>query len=117
MPYFLISDFSQYALLLSYFQYCEHMLGPDVPTTVLQSLLFDEDDSEDFDLQKVLPSITLFLRRLKCESYSPACVNNELFCFSDWQRSSWISSCKFFYSEKGSSSHPIFGLYRILDCL
>lgn len=46
-------EFSQYALLLSYFQYCEHMLGPDVPTTVLQCLLVDEEDSEDVDLQKV----------------------------------------------------------------
>ncbi|CAK9182162.1 unnamed protein product [Ilex paraguariensis] len=43
----------QYALLLSYFQYCQHMLDPDVPTTVLQLLLIDEQDSEDFDLQKI----------------------------------------------------------------
>ncbi|KAK6945095.1 Nucleoporin Nup186/Nup192/Nup205, partial [Dillenia turbinata] len=43
----------QYALLLSYFQYCEHMLDPDVPTTVLQFLLHDDQDGEDLDLQKV----------------------------------------------------------------
>ncbi|KAH9761850.1 nuclear pore complex protein NUP205 [Citrus sinensis] len=42
----------QYALLLSYFQYCQHMLAPDVPTTVLQYLLLDEQDGEDLDLQK-----------------------------------------------------------------
>lgn len=43
----------QYALLLSYFQYCQHMLDPDVPTTVLQGLLVNEEDSEDVDLQKI----------------------------------------------------------------
>uniref|UniRef100_A0A5B7BQC9 Nuclear pore complex protein NUP205 n=1 Tax=Davidia involucrata TaxID=16924 RepID=A0A5B7BQC9_DAVIN len=43
----------QYALLLSYFQYCQHMLDPDVPTTVLQFLLLDEQDTEDLDLQKI----------------------------------------------------------------
>ncbi|KAA8535090.1 hypothetical protein F0562_030093 [Nyssa sinensis] len=43
----------QYALLLSYFQYCQHMLDPDVPTTVLQFLLVDEQDSEDLDLPKI----------------------------------------------------------------
>lgn len=50
---FLLSFFSQYALLLSYFQYCQHVLAPDVPATVLQSLLLDEQDGEDLDLQKV----------------------------------------------------------------
>ncbi|KAG8487816.1 hypothetical protein CXB51_018635 [Gossypium anomalum] len=34
----------QYALLLSYFQYCQHMLVPNVPTSVLQQLLLDEQD-------------------------------------------------------------------------
>ncbi|XP_048332084.1 nuclear pore complex protein NUP205 [Ziziphus jujuba] len=43
----------QYALLLSYFQYCQHMLDPNVPTTVLQFLLLDEQDGEDLDLQKI----------------------------------------------------------------
>ncbi|KAK0571557.1 hypothetical protein LWI29_018060 [Acer saccharum] len=43
----------QYALLLSYFQYCQHMLAPDVPATVLQFLLLDEQDGEDLDLQKI----------------------------------------------------------------
>ncbi|KAL5547863.1 hypothetical protein UlMin_003094 [Ulmus minor] len=43
----------QYALLLSYFQYCQHILDPDVPMTVLQSLLLDEEDGEDLDLQKI----------------------------------------------------------------
>ncbi|KAK6945091.1 Nucleoporin Nup186/Nup192/Nup205 [Dillenia turbinata] len=33
--------------------YCEHMLDPDVPTTVLQFLLHDDQDGEDLDLQKV----------------------------------------------------------------
>ncbi|XP_022752181.1 nuclear pore complex protein NUP205-like [Durio zibethinus] len=44
----------QYALLLSYFQYCQHMLALSVPTTVLQQLLLDEQDGEDLDLQKVI---------------------------------------------------------------
>ncbi|XP_035542991.1 nuclear pore complex protein NUP205 isoform X2 [Juglans regia] len=43
----------QYALLLSYFQYCRHVLDADVPTTVLQNLLLDEQDGEDLDLQKM----------------------------------------------------------------
>ncbi|OMO81108.1 hypothetical protein CCACVL1_12606 [Corchorus capsularis] len=40
----------QYALLLSYFQYCQHMLAPNVPTTVLQKLLLDEQEGEELDL-------------------------------------------------------------------
>ncbi|XP_030954556.1 nuclear pore complex protein NUP205 isoform X1 [Quercus lobata] len=43
----------QYALLLSYFQYCRHMLDPDVPTTVLQNVILDEQEGEDLDLQKM----------------------------------------------------------------
>ncbi|KAJ7956691.1 Nuclear pore complex protein [Quillaja saponaria] len=43
----------QYALLLSYFQYCQHMVDPDVPTTVLQFLLIDEQDSEYLDLPRI----------------------------------------------------------------
>ncbi|KAF7147071.1 hypothetical protein RHSIM_Rhsim03G0247900 [Rhododendron simsii] len=43
----------QYALLLSYFQYCRHMLDPDVPMSVLQFLLLDEQNAEDLDLQKI----------------------------------------------------------------
>ncbi|XP_022143113.1 nuclear pore complex protein NUP205 [Momordica charantia] len=43
----------QYALLLSYLQYCQNMLDPDVPTTVLQVLLLNEQDGEDVDLQKI----------------------------------------------------------------
>lgn len=46
--------FSQYALLLSYFQYCRHMLDPDVPATVLQFLLREEQEGEeDLDIKKV----------------------------------------------------------------
>ncbi|KAG8654366.1 nuclear pore complex protein NUP205 isoform X3 [Manihot esculenta] len=43
----------QYALLLSYFQYCQHTLDPDVPTTIMQSLLLTEQDSEDMDLRQI----------------------------------------------------------------
>lgn len=43
----------QYTLLLSYFQYCQHILDPDVPTTVLQSLLMDEQENGDLDLEKI----------------------------------------------------------------
>ncbi|MFS7982208.1 putative nucleoporin [Helianthus anomalus] len=43
----------QYTLLLSYFQYCQHVLDPDVPTTVLQSLLVDEEENGDLDLEKI----------------------------------------------------------------
>lgn len=43
----------QYALLLSYFQYCRHILDADVPMTVLQNLLLEEQEGEDLDLQKL----------------------------------------------------------------
>ncbi|XP_057538767.1 nuclear pore complex protein NUP205 isoform X1 [Amaranthus tricolor] len=43
----------QYALLLSYFQYCQHVLDPDVPRRILQLLLGTEQDSEDMDLEKI----------------------------------------------------------------
>ncbi|XWS17148.1 hypothetical protein CRYUN_Cryun33cG0043500 [Craigia yunnanensis] len=43
----------QYALLLSYFQYCQHTLASDVLTTVIQQLLLDEQDGEELDLQKI----------------------------------------------------------------
>ncbi|KAL6226355.1 hypothetical protein ACLB2K_000317 [Fragaria x ananassa] len=43
----------QYALLLSYFQYCQHMLDPDIPSIVLQFLLLDEQEGEDLGLQKI----------------------------------------------------------------
>ncbi|KAF8393226.1 hypothetical protein HHK36_021467 [Tetracentron sinense] len=43
----------QYALLLSYLQYCQHMLDPDIPASVLQFLLHEEQDGEDMDLQKI----------------------------------------------------------------
>jgi len=44
---------SQYAFLLSYFQYCQNVVDPDVPTTVLQFLLLNEQDNEYIDLPKV----------------------------------------------------------------
>ncbi|KAM7263304.1 hypothetical protein ACFE04_000987 [Oxalis oulophora] len=43
----------QYGLLLSYFQYCQHMLAPDIPTSVMQYLLIDEQDGDDLDLEKI----------------------------------------------------------------
>lgn len=43
----------QYALLLGYFQYCQHMLDPNIPTSVLQFLMLEEQDSEDLDFQKI----------------------------------------------------------------
>lgn len=46
-------QYRQYALLLSYFQYCQHVLDPDVPRRILQLLLGTEQDSEDMDLEKV----------------------------------------------------------------
>ncbi|KAL8128568.1 hypothetical protein V2J09_017723 [Rumex salicifolius] len=41
----------QYALLMSYFQYCQHVLDPDVPRRMLQLIL--AQDSEDMDLEKL----------------------------------------------------------------
>lgn len=43
----------QYALLLSYFQYCGHVLDPEIPTSVIGSLLIDEQDGEDSELEKI----------------------------------------------------------------
>lgn len=48
-----LKKFRQYALLLSYFQYCQHVLDPDVPRTMLQLLLGTGQDNEDIDLEKV----------------------------------------------------------------
>lgn len=51
----LFLDCSQYALLLSYIQYCQHVLDPDLPTTVMQLLTTDEQENDDDpDLEKVL---------------------------------------------------------------
>ncbi|XP_022635214.1 nuclear pore complex protein NUP205 isoform X1 [Vigna radiata var. radiata] len=43
----------QYAFLLSYFQYCQNVVDPDVPSTVLQFLLLNEQDNEYIDLPKI----------------------------------------------------------------
>ncbi|KAJ1403556.1 hypothetical protein SESBI_27264, partial [Sesbania bispinosa] len=43
----------QYALLLSYFQYCLNVVDPDVPTSVLQFLLLNEQENEYIDLPKI----------------------------------------------------------------
>ncbi|GAB4828290.1 hypothetical protein Ancab_035204 [Ancistrocladus abbreviatus] len=43
----------QYALLLSYFQYCQHILDPDLPRRVLECLLGNGQDSEDMDLERI----------------------------------------------------------------
>ncbi|CAA6666415.1 unnamed protein product [Spirodela intermedia] len=43
----------QYALLLSYFQYCRSILDPDFSGSILGFLLREEHDGEDSDLQKV----------------------------------------------------------------
>ncbi|XP_047969784.1 nuclear pore complex protein NUP205 isoform X2 [Salvia hispanica] len=43
----------QYALLLSYFQYCQHILDSDVPATILQFLSENGQEDEEFDLEKI----------------------------------------------------------------
>ncbi|KAL4195214.1 hypothetical protein AMTRI_Chr05g72240 [Amborella trichopoda] len=44
----------QYSLLLSYFQYCRSLLNPDVPVSILYSLLAEgQDGGEDVDMQKI----------------------------------------------------------------
>ncbi|XP_026656857.2 nuclear pore complex protein NUP205 isoform X1 [Phoenix dactylifera] len=44
----------QYALLLSYFQYCRSIIDPDVPASVLHFLLHEEQDGdEELNLQKI----------------------------------------------------------------
>ncbi|XP_031097713.1 nuclear pore complex protein NUP205 isoform X1 [Ipomoea triloba] len=44
----------QYTLLLSYFQYCQHMLDPSIPNSVMQFFPMDEQDNEDSDLEKIV---------------------------------------------------------------
>lgn len=39
------------------------MLDPDIPSTVLQFLLLDEQEGEDLDLQKVC-SFTIYMQSL-----------------------------------------------------
>ncbi|PHT73635.1 Nuclear pore complex protein [Capsicum annuum] len=49
----------QYALLLSYIQYCQHVLDPDLPTTVMQLLTTDEQENDDDpDLEKIVKDQT-----------------------------------------------------------
>ncbi|GMH18956.1 hypothetical protein Nepgr_020797 [Nepenthes gracilis] len=43
----------QYALLLSYIQYCQHMLDPGVPRRILECLLGNGQDSDDMDLERI----------------------------------------------------------------
>ncbi|KAG6391135.1 hypothetical protein SASPL_148886 [Salvia splendens] len=43
----------QYALLLSYFQYSQHILDSDVPATILQFLSENGQEDEEFDLEKI----------------------------------------------------------------
>lgn len=63
--------FRLYTLLLSYFQYCQHMLDPDVPSTVLQFLLLDEQDGDDMELQKVCSFYHFNVLLLICTKYHP----------------------------------------------
>ncbi|KAH9800247.1 nuclear pore complex protein NUP205 [Citrus sinensis] len=92
----------QYALLLSYFQYCQHMLAPDVPTTVLQYLLLDEQDGEDLDLQKARshvfikdatqgsePGKTLSLYVLD----ALICIDHEKYFLNQLQSRGFLRSC------------------------
>ncbi|RAL44221.1 hypothetical protein DM860_016467 [Cuscuta australis] len=44
----------QYTLLLSYFQYCQHILDPSIPASVMQFFPMDEQDNEDADLDKIV---------------------------------------------------------------
>ncbi|PKA64573.1 hypothetical protein AXF42_Ash007319 [Apostasia shenzhenica] len=43
----------QYALLLSYFQYCRSVLDPDIPASVLEFLLCEEQGDDELNLQKI----------------------------------------------------------------
>ncbi|KAG6389301.1 hypothetical protein SASPL_150768 [Salvia splendens] len=43
----------QYALLLSYFQYSQHILDSDVPATILQFLSENGQEDEELDLEKI----------------------------------------------------------------
>ncbi|GAB2300342.1 hypothetical protein Dimus_034380 [Dionaea muscipula] len=43
----------QYALLLGYFQYCQHMLDPGVPRRLLQFLQGSGEDNDDMDLKRI----------------------------------------------------------------
>ncbi|KAH9761847.1 nuclear pore complex protein NUP205 [Citrus sinensis] len=93
----------QYALLLSYFQYCQHMLAPDVPTTVLQYLLLDEQDGEDLDLQKAR-SFYIFIKDAT-QGSEPGktlslyvldaliCIDHEKYFLNQLQSRGFLRSC------------------------
>ncbi|PRQ37492.1 putative armadillo-like helical protein [Rosa chinensis] len=72
----------QYALLLSSFQYCQHMLDLDIPSTVLQFLLLDEQEVEDLDLQKIsreqaeVAHGNFFILRKKAQSVLDLVIND-----------------------------------------
>lgn len=61
---------SQYALLLSYFQYTKHILDSDIPTAILQ-LSEDGQEDEELDLEKVYDSYFTSL----LVSSSSICIN------------------------------------------
>ncbi|EXC04145.1 hypothetical protein L484_006623 [Morus notabilis] len=87
----------QYALLLSYFQYCQHILDPDVPKTVLQFLLLDEQDSEDLDLHKVIKDVTHSSDPGKTIALyvldALICVDHERYFLSQLQSRGFLRSC------------------------
>lgn len=80
------SEFSQYALLLSYSQYCRHMLDSDVPMTILQFLSVDEQDYGDSDLEMV--SI-LHSPEFHFVAFSSICLTRDLFSRLIESKLSW----------------------------
>ncbi|TQD69272.1 hypothetical protein C1H46_045195 [Malus baccata] len=86
-----------YALLLSYFQYCQHMLVQDVPSTVLQFLLLDEQDGDDMDLQKVIKDATegseLGKQMALYVLDALFCVYHEKYFLSQLQSRGFLRSC------------------------
>ena len=96
----------QYALLLSYFQYCGSIVDSDVPPSVLRILLLEEQeaDDDDFTLQKVLSC---------CITFFPLCnvtLALSLSCLSKGsQGAQWISTGQLFHHKEGSSSYRRFG--------
>ncbi|KAK4343497.1 hypothetical protein RND71_036591 [Anisodus tanguticus] len=87
----------QYALLLSYIQYCQHMFDPDLPTTVMQLLTMDEQENDDLDLEKIIKDAThgsesgktILLYVLD----ALICIDHEKFFLSQMQSRGFLRSC------------------------
>ncbi|XP_048134215.1 nuclear pore complex protein NUP205 isoform X2 [Rhodamnia argentea] len=86
----------QYALLLSYFQYCQHVLDPDVPAKVLGCLV-DEQDGDDMDLEKVIKDASQGSEPGKTIAFyvldALVCIDHDRYFLNQLQSRGFLRSC------------------------